>query len=373
MKKSLLTWSCLACLALPALAQPAWQPSWGNDPENQRNQNIQQGRYQNNQGFNANFDSIDLNRDGRLDQNELARAGYTMTPQLQQLDRNQNGVIERSEWPSNNQGWNNNTNNPQQGNFDAVDSNRDGRLDQNELARAGYSQSPQLQQMDRNQNGVIERDEWNNYNNSNSGWNQQNSGWNNNSNASSDFNSIDVNRDGRLDQNELARAGYSQSPQLQQMDRNQNGVIELDEWNNYNNSNSGWNQQNSGWNNNGNAGDFNSFDRNRDGRLDRNELARAGYNQSQLQQMDRNQNGFIERNEWNNNNSAWNQQNSGRNNGRTSKFKDIDRNRDGRIDRNELTRAGYTLNNQMRSVDRNQDGFISRDEWKRANMGDTSR
>jgi len=286
MKKSLLTWSCLACLAMPALAQPAWQPSWGNDPENQRNQTIQQGRYPVNQGYNNNFDAMDTNRDGRLDQNELARAGYTMTPQLQQMDRNQNGVIERDEWPSNNQGWNNNTNN-QWGNFDTMDVNRDGRLDQNELARSGYTMTPQLQQMDRNQNGVIERDEWNN---NNSGWNQQNSGWNNNNNQSADFNSVDSNRDGRLDRNELARAGYTMTPQLQQMDRNQNGVIERSEWNNNRN-----------------------------------------------------------------------------NNNRSANFNSIDLNRDGRLSRNELSRAGYTMNNQLRNMDRNQDGVISRDEWKRGN------
>jgi Ca2+-binding EF-hand superfamily protein len=75
--------------------------------------------------MNKEFDSLDVNRDGELDENELAQLhwNYLSTELLPLMDKNPNGKISRAEFMSfMNQ------------EFSRLDTNHDGMLDVDELA-----------------------------------------------------------------------------------------------------------------------------------------------------------------------------------------------------------------------------------------------
>jgi Ca2+-binding EF-hand superfamily protein len=125
---------------------------------------------------------------------------------FQNMDRNGNGVIERSEWNDN------------RGSFDAQDWNRDGILSGLEVeqgarrpARAGgEEQGDRFENLDINRNGVIERREWNG-----------------NLNA---FELLDRNNDNVLSRTEVVGQGATQAESFDTLDINRSGTLTPNEW-----------------------------------------------------------------------------------------------------------------------------------------------
>jgi hypothetical protein len=128
------------------------------------------------------FRRVDRNRDGALDQNEFLgdEVDDARADSFDDLDWNNNGRVERSEWygtPSV---------------FTDLDRNRDGFLTRFEVAGGvdtPYDTWDQFASLDYDRNGSLARDEWH---------------W-----SAGSFNSRDTNRDGMLSRQEFAAAGGS--------------------------------------------------------------------------------------------------------------------------------------------------------------------
>jgi hypothetical protein len=128
------------------------------------------------------FRRVDRNRDGALDQNEFlgGEVDDARADSFDDLDWNNNGRVERSEWygtPSV---------------FTDLDRNRDGVLSRFEVAGGvdtPYDTWDQFASLDYDRNGSLARDEWH---------------W-----SAGSFNQRDTNRDGILSREEFAAAGGS--------------------------------------------------------------------------------------------------------------------------------------------------------------------
>jgi Ca2+-binding EF-hand superfamily protein len=193
-------------------------------------------------------------------------------------------------------------------------------------------------EMDRNNDGVITRNEWNGSANS--------------------FNVHDWNRDGRLSGDEV-REGTQRNSRWEDADHNPN-----------------WSERNLSWTRSA----FSNLDHNRDGRLTPNEwhfdyetFHRVDDNRDNalslneflganvdddrgdnFDDLDYNNNGVVERGEWHGSQAA---------------FANLDRNRDGRLNRYEVvgSQPSFSTYNEFRGLDYDHNGSLSRNEWHWSN------
>jgi Ca2+-binding EF-hand superfamily protein len=126
---------------------------------------------------------------------------------FQNMDRNGNGIIERNEW------------NPNRGSFDAHDWNRDGVLSGEELQAGGRrsegfddqgDRNDQFTTLDANGNGRIERREW--------------------QGSPDAFQWLDRNGDNVLSRAEVVGEGAGRFDSFTNLDTNRDGTIRPDEW-----------------------------------------------------------------------------------------------------------------------------------------------
>ena len=293
------------------------------------------------------FDVVDRNRDNRVTIDEYVNqpTGYgsgtgTLESRFAQLDRNHNGVVNRGEWRG------------ETLSFDAVDRNRDNRITVDEYVNQTTGGAGTLQSrfalLDRNHNGVVNRNEWRG--------------------ETLSFDAVDLNGDNRVTLDEYVNRpadgyGYNagtgmdrMEARFAQMDRNRDGVVSRGEWRD--------------------STVFRTVDRNNDGVVTLREYLNApvvyeqpsGYNPSYgndqyatsraaaFRDLDRNGNGYIERREWTSN---------------LTEFDAMDRNGDGRLNRDEYDRPQGTTratSEEFRRLDLNGDGVITRREWTGSTM-----
>ncbi len=288
----------------------------------------------------ASFARLDRNHDGVVTRDEFANPLPVDSAEARfgDLDRNGNGVIDRNEWRG------------QALPFDIVDRNRDRRITIDEYVNqpTGYGSGAgtlewRFAQLDRNHDGVINRGEWRG--------------------ETLSFDAVDRNGDNRITLDEYVNQraggyGYGNGTgttdlesRFARMDRNRDGVLTPSEWRD--------------------STAFRTVDRNNDGVVTLREYLNApvvyeqppGYNPSygndqygtsrstQFRDLDRNGNGTIERREWPYD---------------LTEFDRMDRNGDGRLTPYEYDRAQVTTRGtyeEFRRLDVNGDGVISRREW----------
>jgi Ca2+-binding EF-hand superfamily protein len=201
-----------------------------------------------------------------------------------------------------------------------------------------------FQEMDRNNDGVVTRDEWNG--------------------SARSFEVHDWNNDGRLSGDEV-RVGAQRNMDIEAADHNPNRY-----------------ERNVIWTRAG----FNSLDHNRDGRLTSNEwhfdvetFRRVDSNRDnavtlaeylgegvddlrddRFDELDRDNNGRVERTEWY---------------GGLNEFRNLDRNNDGILSRFEVVGAqeSFDTYNEFQSLDYDRDGNLARNEWHWSNASFTAR
>jgi Ca2+-binding EF-hand superfamily protein len=202
----------------------------------------------------------------------------------------------------------------------------------------GRASSYRFREMDRNNDGVITRDEW--------------------QGSARSFNVHDWNRDGRLSENEV-REGFQRDSNWEQADHDAN-----------------WRERNLSWTRSA----FSNLDHNRDGRLSANEwhydfetfhrVDRNNDNTVSLNEflgtdidddrgdsfddLDYNNNGVVERREWH---------------GSQPEFARLDRNRDGMLSRYEVvgSQPSFSTYNEFQNLDYDRNGMLSRNEWHWSN------
>jgi len=191
-----------------------------------------------------------------------------------------------------------------------------------------------FREMDRNNDGVITRDEW--------------------QGSANSFNVHDWNNDGRLTGDEV-REGAQRNSRWEEADHN-----------------ASWRERNLSWTRTG----FTALDHNRDGRLQANEwhydyetFHRVDRNRDNavtlaeflganvdddrgdnFDDLDYNNNGIVERREWH---------------GNTTEFQYLDKNRDGVLSRYEVVGSQPSFNtyNEFTGLDYDRNGSLSRNEW----------
>jgi len=189
----------------------------------------------------------------------------------------------------------------------------------------------EIQNMDRDNDGVITRAEWRG--------------------DLATFRALDVNRDGVLSGTEVWDTAQPRNwnNRFKTLDTNNDGVIARNEWHE-------------------STVAFRALDRNRDGEITRQEfregvggaVGTAGGTNNRFRDLDTNNDGVIERGEWQESTIA---------------FRALDRNRDGEITREEFREVvgggpvgtGGT-NNRFRDLDNNNDGAIDRGEWPNSDL-----
>jgi len=205
---------------------------------------------------------------------------------FEEMDRNRDGVITRDEWNGSDQS------------FNVHDWNRDGRLSGDEI-RLGAQRNSNWEEADHNPN-----------------WGERNLSW-----TRSAFQNLDHNRDGRLTANEW----HYDMETFRRVDRNRDNAITLSEY--------------LGENQNDDRGD--DFD-----------------------DLDYNNDGFVSRSEWH---------------GGVQEFNWLDRNRDGRLSRFEVagSQPSFSTYNEFNGLDYDRSGSLSRNEWhwspQSFNQRDTNR
>jgi Ca2+-binding EF-hand superfamily protein len=206
--------------------------------------------------------------------------GRASSYRFREMDRNNDGVITRDEWQGSARS------------FEVHDWNHDGRLSGNEI-REGYQRDTDWgrdqEQADHDPN-----------------WRERNLSWTRQS-----FASLDHNRDGRLSSNEW----HYDFETFRRIDRNNDNVVTLNEF--------------LGANIDDDRGD--DFD-----------------------DLDYNNNGVVERREWH---------------GSQAEFARLDRNRDGVLSRFEVagTQPSFSTYNQFQGLDYDRNGSLSRNEWHWSN------
>ena len=195
---------------------------------------------------------------------------------FQEMDRNRDGVITRDEWRGSERS------------FDVHDWNGDGRLSGNEL-REGFQRDTDWQQADHDPN-----------------WRERSVSY-----TRSGFANLDHNRDGRLSANEW----HYQSETFRRIDRNRDNSVTLAEF------------------------------------LGQGVEDARGVN---FDDMDDNNDGVVSRGEWQ---------------GGQQEFNYLDRNRDGRLSRYEVvgSQPSFTTYNEFQNLDYNRDGRLARNEWHWSN------
>lgn len=242
------------------------------------------------------------------------------------MDRNGNGVIDRSEWRAD----------LAPASFARMDRNHDGVVTREEFANPLPADSLEARfgELDRNNKGFIRRSEWRG--------------------ERLPFDAVDRNGDNRITIDEYLNQrtdqygyGYGNGDRnlearFDRMDRNGDGVISRSEWTE--------------------SVPFRTVDRNGDGVVTLDEYLNApvvyeepyggsdGYSRSQFRALDRNGDGYIERREWPYD---------------YAEFDRLDRNGDGRLSLSEFQGASGTTGayEAFRRMDRNGDGVIARWEW----------
>lgn len=218
---------------------------------------------------------------------------------FQEMDRNNDGVITRDEWTGSARS------------FDNYDWNNDGRLTGDEL-RIGMQRSSNWEEADHDPN-----------------WRERSLNW-----TESAFRNLDHNRDGRLTPNEW----HYDAETFRRVDRNRDNAVSLNEFlgrdvedmrgdrfDDLDRNNNGVVERNEWY---GGANEFEWLDRNHDGRLSRYEVvgSQTSFNKyDEFGNLDYDRNGSLSRNEWHWSNSSFNQ---------------ADSNRDGIISRREFDAAG---------------------------------
>jgi Ca2+-binding EF-hand superfamily protein len=195
-----------------------------------------------------------------------------------------------------------------------------------------------FQAMDRNNDGVITREEW--------------------QGSARSFNTHDWNNDGRLSGNEVV-VGAQRDSRWEEADHSPT-----------------WSERNLSWTRSA----FSNLDHNRDNRLTPNEWH---YDIETFRRVDRNRNNSIDMNEFlgsnwdddrgddfdsiDHNNDGWVSRTEWH--GGNNEFTWLDRNRDGRLSRYEVvgSNTGMTTWNEFQNLDFNRDGRLSRNEWHWSN------
>jgi len=244
------------------------------------------------------------------------------------LDRNNDGVITRDEWRGNDRS------------FSVHDRNGDGVIGGVEVGEAlqdaGYDDFVDI---DRDSNGRISRDEWR--------WDQ------------TDFARMDVNHDGSLTRPEyLGTAGVDADShfavshevnttplaipaaavteeahaRFSRLDRDGNGRLSRVEWD-------------------GDRKSFNALDDNNNGALSRDEVFEVSpaARKALFKKLDTNSNGTIARSEWT---------------GDKQSFSRLDANKDDKLLQAEFLKQYHDLEVRFAGLDRDHDGKLSRLEWR---------
>ena len=205
---------------------------------------------------------------------------------FQGMDRNNDGVITREEWRGS------------QRSFDIHDWNNDGRLSGNEV-RVGAQRDSRWEEADHNANWRERNLSWTRSGFQNLDHNRDNRLTSNEWHYDLEtFRRVDVNRDNAINLNEFLGQGVDdlRSDNFDDIDYNNNGRIERDEW--Y-----------------GGLAEFRRLDTNRDGILSRYEVVGSQpsfstYNE--FQNLDYNRDGRLARNEWHWSNASFNSRDTNR-------------------------------------------------------------
>jgi Ca2+-binding EF-hand superfamily protein len=273
------------------------------------------------------FERTDRNRNGVVTRDEFANPlpGDYRDQRFAEWDRNNDGVIVRSEWRTD------------PFSFNRADRNNDDRVDRDEFAASigggSYSNTAEQRFRTLDRNGVISRGEWRG--------------------ESMNFDDVDRDNDNRVTLDEYVRMSDYGSGQpsgtsdldyrFTQLDRNRDGMLSRSEWRDSSSA-------------------FGSADRNGDGFVSRREFLYGNVTYEQpsyddntsrsrrFRELDANGNGDISRSEW-----PYDR----------SEFDTLDRNRDGRLSAYEFSQFSETRPSydQFRRMDDNGDGVISRAEW----------
>jgi Ca2+-binding EF-hand superfamily protein len=255
------------------------------------------------------FFRADQNNDGAVSLQEYLNqpAGNVAEAVFDTYDRNDDGVLERREWPADSEV-----------SYNRADRDNDGRVTFTEyMSPLPVDQAVgRFDDIDRNRNGVITRGDW--------------------TGDRASFDRLDRDNDNVITAREFARvpAPDNQRAAFDELDRNNNGVITRGEWN-------------------ADRGTFDRLDRDNDNVLTLREftVAPAGDNQrARFDELDRNNNGVITRGEWNADRAS---------------FDRLDRNGDNVITAREFAVVPVVDNTRARfdELDRNRDRAISRREW----------
>ena len=177
------------------------------------------------------FRNLDWNRDGVIARDELRAADWAdedwQGDTFQTLDRNRDGQLTRNEWRG------------ERAAFVRADRNGDNYVSRGEFMNAnvdyGDLDITGFEALDRNNNGRVERREWNG--------------------TAGTFNRLDANGDGVLSMRELQsnELGVDTNDRFASLDNNRDGLISRREWA-------------------GDATSFSHYDRNRDGVVTRREV-----------------------------------------------------------------------------------------------------
>jgi Ca2+-binding EF-hand superfamily protein len=274
----------------------------------------------------ASFARLDRNHDGMVTRDEFNNPlpADSAEARFGDLDRNGDGVLTRSEWRAD------------PFSFNRADRNDDNRVTVDEYVNSPRANSTELrfQALDRNRNGVVNRNEW--------------------VGESLPFDLVDRNRDNRITADEYMNppAGGEAERRFAVLDRNRNGVVNRGEWR-------------------GETLYFDDVDRNNDNRITLDEyVSMANYGsgtgssdlEARFARFDRNRDGLLSRSEWRD----------------TADFRTADRDRDGVVSLREYLYGNVVYerprddydpsypsarSTRFRELDRNGNGYLSGSEW----------
>ena len=233
-------------------------------------------------GDTATFNRLDRTDDGRVTRDEYLNPLSLDTPEgrLQNKDRNNDGVLTRSEWRDETIA------------FDQADRNRDGRVNLNEYRNLPALDENRFAELDSDRDGVLVRREWPR-------------------GEALAFDDADRDGDGAVTRQEFQRYGGDgqltdfdgRLTNFQDLDDNRDGYLSTREWPVDNQT-------------------FDLLDANNDNRISRAEFGDRNRMSDRFRRLDRDGDGVIERNEWT---------------GSRGTFNFFDRNNDGVLSRSEIS------------------------------------